>query len=157
MLLTSPFVATGAARWAAVLAALVLLAVAALWSGTHARDADVLATFLVVSPAGRRHAGLLCLPGACFVRQLTSTGDILHVSARLRVGCSCLYRNISVCASRRRSRQGPTRAGLLLVSAVTETALKAEHCVTVDGPMGPDHETLVRCSLWKAGPPGAAH
>lgn len=55
-LLTALSVPTGTAWWLAVLAALVLLAVAALWSGTRARDADVLATFLVVRALGRRHA-----------------------------------------------------------------------------------------------------
>ena len=85
-LLTALFVSTGTAWWVAVLAALVLLAVAALWTGTRARDADVLATFLVVRALGGRHAVLFTLPGGRSASQRTAlTSAARQRAARVKV------------------------------------------------------------------------
>ena len=88
-LLTALFASTGTARWVAVLAALVLLAFAALWSGTRAREADVLATFLVVRAwPGGGHARLFTVPGGRSARQLTALTNALHASARHASGAA---------------------------------------------------------------------
>ena len=82
---TAIFVSTGTAWWVAVLAALVLLAVAALWTGTRARDADVLATFLVVRALGGRQAVLFTLPGGRSASQRTAlTSAACQRAARVR-------------------------------------------------------------------------
>ena len=89
-LLTALFAAPGTAWWVAVLAALVLLAVVALWTGTRARDADVLATFLVVRALGGRHADSSTLPGGCRARKQTVlTSAARQRAARVKGCCLC--------------------------------------------------------------------
>ncbi|KAK9826179.1 hypothetical protein WJX81_004719 [Elliptochloris bilobata] len=78
----------GNAGWAAVLAAAALLATAGVWAGTRARDAPVLATFLVVGDWGRlgqyNQSGVAALMGRKAALEqpdfVISTGDNFYES-----------------------------------------------------------------------------